>query len=54
MQKVVRSLENMLSQVLHEIVTFLCVSIAEDTDETPKQFFKKAGVFFNVGWIKEQ
>lgn len=44
--KVVKSLENMLSQVLCETVTFLCVCITEDTDETPKQFFKKATVCF--------
>lgn len=36
----------MLSQVLCETVTFLCVCITEDTDETPKQFFKKATVCF--------
>lgn len=36
----------MLSQVLRETATCLCVSITKDTDETPKQFLKKAAVCF--------
>lgn len=48
----VRSFENMLPHVLGE--TYLCISIPEDTGETPKQWFKRATQVASECWLEQR